>query len=50
MSYFVKNCYYCLQYNHSQYFGLTMSPLEEYILLDKVMRPPSSVNLEELWD
>ena len=50
MSFFVQNSYYCLQCNHSRYFGHATPPLEEYIPLDEVLRPPPPVNLGEVWD
>ena len=50
MSFFVQNSYYCLQCNHSRYFGHATPPLEEYIPLDEILRPPPPVNLGEVWD
>ena len=51
LNYFViQNCYYCVEGTRSRVFGQVAPTLEDCIPLDKVLQPPRSVNLGEVWD
>ena len=49
-SFFVQNCYYCLQCTHSQFFGYATPTSNDYIPSDEVIRPLSPINLGGVWD
>ena len=36
-SFFVQNCYYCLQCTHSRFFGYATPTIDDYIPLDEVI-------------
>lgn len=50
VSFFLQNCYYCLQGTRCRYFGHIPPTLEEYIPLNEVLQPPPAVDLGDVWD
>ena len=50
ISWFVLNCYYCLNGTRCFYFGQIPPTLEDYIPLDETLLPPPAVNLGRVWD
>ena len=50
VSFFIQNCYYCLQGNQSRVFGHTAPALQDYIPLGEILRPPPAVQLGDVWD
>ena len=49
MSFFIQNCYICINGGRCRYFGYVPPSLEEYIPLDEVIAPPPPVNLGDVW-
>jgi hypothetical protein len=45
LSFFMLNCYYCLDGTRSGYFGHATPTLEEYLPLDEQLTPPPAVQL-----
>lgn len=50
MSFFVLNCYYCLNNSRSNFFRLSSLSINEYLPLDENLIPPPVVNLGEVYD
>lgn len=50
VSFFILNCYYCMNGHRSRYFGRIPPTLNEYIPLDEILVPPPAVNLGDVWD
>jgi hypothetical protein len=50
LSFFVLNCYYCLDGTRSGYFGHATPTLEEYLPLDELLLTPPAVDLGDTWD
>jgi hypothetical protein len=50
LSFFMLNCYYCLDGTRAAYFGHHVPSLAEYLPLDEVMHPPPAVNLGDIFD
>lgn len=50
VSWFILNCYYCLNGNRSEYFGQISPTLDDYIPLDEEIDPPPAVHLSNVWD
>jgi DDE superfamily endonuclease len=50
ISFFMLNCYYCLDGTRSGYFGHATPTLEEYLPLDEILLPPPAVDLGDTWD
>ena len=50
VSFFIQNCYYCVQGTHSRFFGHVPPTLDDYIPLGEVLTPPPAVNLGNVWD
>lgn len=50
VSFFLQNCYYCLQGTRCRYFGHIPPTLEEYIPLNEVLQPPPAVDLGDVWE
>ena len=49
-SFFVLNCYSCINGSRSQFFGELPPTLEEYLPLDEVFESPPAINLGTVWD
>jgi hypothetical protein len=50
VSFFILNCYYCLDGTRCRYFGQIPPTLEEYLPLGEHLAPPPAVELGEVWD
>lgn len=50
VSFFILNCYYCVNGTRSRYFGYRPPTLDDYLPLDKVLEPPPPVDLGTVWD
>jgi hypothetical protein len=50
VSFFILNCYYCINGMQCHYFGHIVPTLEDYIPLNEVLDPPPPVNLGNVWD
>ena len=50
LSFFMLNCYYCLDGTRSRYFGHVAPTLEEYLPLDEELQPPPAVNLGDVYN
>ena len=50
LSFFMLNCYYCLDGTRLGYFGHATPTLEEYLPLDELLLPPPAVDLGDTWD
>jgi hypothetical protein len=50
LSFFMLNCYYCLDGTRAAYFSHHVPSLAEYLPLDEVMHPPPAVNLGDIFD
>jgi hypothetical protein len=50
LSFFMLNCYYCLDGTRLGYFGHATPMLEEYLPLDEQLLPPPGVELGDTWD
>lgn len=50
VSFFVLNCYYCLQGTRAQFFGMLPPTLEVYLPLNEMMQPPPHVRLGDVYD
>ena len=50
VSFFVLNCFYCIDGTRCRYFGQVPPSLEDYLPLDEVLLPPPAVNLGTVWD
>jgi hypothetical protein len=50
LSFFMLNCYYCLDGTRSRYFGHAAPMLEEYLPLDEELQPPPAVNLGDVYN
>ena len=49
-SFFVQNCYYCIQGTWARYFGQIAPTLDDYIPLSEEIPPPPAVDLGPIWD
>lgn len=49
-SFFIQNCFYCLNGSRSRYFGQLPPTLQEYLPLDEVLLPPPAVDLGDVWN
>jgi hypothetical protein len=50
VSFFILNCFYCIDGMWSCFFGNVPPTLEDYLPLDEVLEPPLAVNLDTVWD
>ncbi len=50
VSFFILNCFYCLDGTRCRFFGHIPPTLEEYIPLDEELMPPPPVNLGYIYD
>uniref|UniRef100_A0A7S2PXA2 DDE Tnp4 domain-containing protein n=1 Tax=Skeletonema marinoi TaxID=267567 RepID=A0A7S2PXA2_9STRA len=50
VSFFILNCYYCINGGRCAKFQQVPPTLEEYIPLDEELLPPPAVNLGQIWD
>ena len=50
MSFFILNCYYCLEGTRSSYFGQIPPTLDDYLPDNEVLIPPPAVDLGVVWD
>ena len=50
LSFFMLNCYYCLDGTRGGYFQCTPPTLQECLPLDKVLEPPPAVELGDTYD
>ena len=50
VSFFLQNCYYCLQGTRCRYFGREPPTIDEYLPLDEVLQPPPAVDLGDVWE
>ena len=49
-SFFIQNCFSCLNGTRSRYFGQLPPTLEEYIPLEEILEPPPAVDLGNIWE
>jgi hypothetical protein len=49
-SFFMLNCYYCLDGTRSRYFGHPAPTIEEYLPLNERLQPPPAVDLGEVYN
>jgi hypothetical protein len=49
-SFFMLNCYYCLNGSRSRFFGQVPPTLEDYIPESEILNPPPAVKLGHIWD
>ena len=49
-SFFVLNCYYCINGTRCQFLGHIPLTLDDYIPYNEVLRPPPIVQLGDMWD
>lgn len=50
VSFFILNCFYCIDGTRCRYFGHIAPTLEDYIPLDEELAPPPAVDLGNVWD
>lgn len=50
VSFFVLNCYYCINGTRCRYFGHVPPTLDDYLPLDEVLEPPEAIDLGTVWD
>ena len=50
VSFFILNCYYCIDGTRCRDFGHHTPSLETYLPLDEELTPPPAVNLGDVWD
>ncbi len=50
LSFFVLNCYYCLDGTRGGYFQCIPPSLQEYLPLDEILEPPPAVDLGDTYD
>jgi hypothetical protein len=50
VSFFILNCYYCIDGMHCMFFGQVPPTLEDYLPPNELLLPPPAVNLGEVWD
>lgn len=50
LSFFMLNCYYCLDGTRCRFFGHRGISLEDYLPEDEELQPPNAVNLGDIWD
>eukprot|EP00984_Skeletonema_dohrnii_P000484 scaffold165_cov106-Skeletonema_dohrnii-CCMP3373.AAC.9 len=50
VSFFILNCYNCINGGRCEKFHQVPPTLESYIPLDEVLHPPPAVNLGDVWD
>ena len=50
LSFFMLNCFYCLDGTRGGYFQCIPPTLEEYLPLDEVLEPPPAVDLGDTYD
>jgi hypothetical protein len=50
VSFFILNCYYCIDGTRCEYFGQIPPTLEDYLPTDELLFPPPAVQLGDVWD
>jgi hypothetical protein len=50
VSFFILNCFYCIDGTRCRYFGHVPPTLEDYLPLEEVLCPPPAVDLGNVWD